>query len=91
MLTPTELVIVELISGGSDLVARLHRGEPVADVLGPLSAFQQGEKRISIDHLQSANWTSADPSTACCNSATSGLPERRGMKIDEYIAPRDHS
>jgi hypothetical protein len=57
MLTPTELVIVEVISGGPAIAGRLQSGEPPADVLGSLSAFNRTEQRIPIARLQSAQWT----------------------------------
>jgi hypothetical protein len=57
MLTPTELVIVEVISGGPALVGRLNSGEPPADVLGSLSKFNRTERRIPVHRLQSAQWT----------------------------------
>lgn len=56
VLTPTELVLVEVIANGSAIASQLKRGDPVAEVLGGLNRLNKSEKRVAIDRIQSASW-----------------------------------
>jgi hypothetical protein len=81
LLTPTGLIVVEVVFGAPAIASRLGAGEPVVAVLDSLKSLQKTETIIPIERLQSVRWIDGQNATRIRWLDESGRTRRKTTSI----------
>lgn len=89
LLTPSQLIVVEVVFGAPAIAARLDAGEPVVDVLGGLNSLQKTETTIPVSGCNRCGGSTARMGPGSRGRTIAAA--RAGKRPTSLLQPRAHS